>query len=98
MVSDNRSKSYFRTTLDKLWLFILSILSPIILLYRELHEKFTIRLLEIRRRILKIEKESISEDIKANIEKNILDLRKKHELFITRKETYLTYHERKKSN
>ena len=68
---------------------------PLIVFYKRLHEKCTIRLLEIRNKILRIEKESIGEDIKANIEKKILDLRKKHEIYITRKETYLTYHEGK---
>jgi DNA helicase-4 len=69
MVSDNKSKRYSRTIIDKLWLFVLSVLSPLIVFYKRLHEKCTIRLLEIRNKILRIEKESIGEDIKANIEK-----------------------------
>lgn len=97
MVSDNKSERYSRTMIDKLWLFISSIFTWIMAFFKDLHEKCTIRLLGIRNKILRIEKENIGEDIKANIERNILDLRKKHEIYITRKETYLTYHEKKNS-
>ncbi|MDQ1253012.1 MAG: helicase [Euryarchaeota archaeon] len=95
MVSDNRRKNYSISKVDKLMSFILSIFSGIMTFLRDLREKCTIGLFEIRNKILRIEKESIGEEIKANIEKNILDLRKQHEIYITRKETYLIYHEGK---
>jgi DNA helicase IV len=69
MVLGNTNKSYSRSKIDKLRLFILSIFSWIMNLFRNLHEKCSFKLLEIRNKILRIEKESIGEDIKANIEK-----------------------------
>ncbi|AKB24891.1 DNA helicase IV [Methanosarcina sp. MTP4] len=47
-------------------------------------------------KILRSEKESISEEAKENIEKTILDLCKSYESYKIRKETYLTYHEKEK--
>ena len=95
MVLGSRSKGYSGFKMDKLRLFILSLLSPIIILYKKLCKKCAIKLLEFKYKILKIKKESISGEVKANIEKNISDLYNKYELYNTRKETYLTYHERK---
>ena len=42
-----------------------------------------------------MKKECISEEVKENIGKDISDLYQRYELYNTRKETYLTYHERK---
>ncbi|MCQ1535295.1 AAA family ATPase [Methanosarcina sp. KYL-1] len=47
-------------------------------------------------KILRSEKESISEEVKENIEKTILDLSKRYESYKLRKETYLTFHEKEK--
>ncbi|KKH99424.1 hypothetical protein EO95_06025 [Methanosarcina sp. 1.H.T.1A.1] len=71
------------------------IFSRSILSFKRIYEICIIKVLEIRNRILKIEKECISEEIKENIGKDISDLCQRYELYNTRKETYLTYHERK---
>jgi DNA helicase IV len=88
-------ESCSNSKIDKLRSFILSVLSSFIILYKKLHEKCTIKLLEIKNKILRIEKERIGEDIKAKLGINIFDLHEKYELYTIRKETYLTYHERK---
>ena len=83
-------ESCSNSKIDKLRSFILSVLSSFIILYKKLHEKCTIKLLEIKNKILRIEKERIGEDIKAKLGITIFDLHEKYELYTIRKETYLT--------
>lgn len=71
------------------------IFSRSILSFKRIYEICIIKVLEIRNKILKIEKECISEEVKENIGKDISDLYQRYELYNTRKDTYLTYHERK---
>ncbi len=47
-------------------------------------------------KILRSQKESISEEAKENIEKTVLDLGKRYESYKIGRETYLTYHEKEK--
>ncbi|MHC1754446.1 MAG: UvrD-helicase domain-containing protein [Methanosarcina sp.] len=95
MVLGNRNENCSEFKKGKLRSFILSIISPITHSFKRIYEICITKVLEVRNKILKIEKGTISEEVIENIEKNISELYLKHELYSTRKETYLTYHERK---
>jgi len=95
MVLGNRNENCSGFRKGKLRPFILSIISPITHSLKRIHEICITEILEVRNKILKIEKGTISEEVKENIGKDISELYLKHELYNTRKETYLTYHERK---
>lgn len=95
MVLGNRNENCSGFRKGKLRPFILSIISPITNSLKRIHEICITEILEVRNKILKIEKGTISEEVKENIGKDISELYSKHELYNTRKETYLTYHERK---
>ncbi|MGB9939185.1 UvrD-helicase domain-containing protein [Methanosarcina sp.] len=95
MVLRNRSKDSSGFKTGPLRFFTLSIISTAIVWSKNLYEKCISGLLEVANRILKIKKTTISEEVKENLGKKISDLYKKYELYNTRKETYLTYHERK---
>lgn len=95
MILGNKIENIPEFDRNRIKSFNSSIFSSIVLSFKDLYEKFTIKLLEIKYKILKIEKGSIDEQLKESIEINISDLNKKYELYSIRKENYLTYHERK---
>ena len=96
MVLDNRNENCSEFKKGKLRSFIISFISPITLSIKRIYEICIAEILELKNKILKIEKGTISEEVKENIGKDISELYLKHDLYNTRKETYLTYHERKK--
>jgi hypothetical protein len=81
MVLGNRDESHSWFKNNKLKLFIMSIISLVIIWFNKLYEKCKIKLLEVKYKILKIEKESIGEEVKENIETNISNLYKKYESY-----------------
>ncbi len=95
MVLGNRNENFSDFKKGKLRSFILSIISPIAHSFKRIYEICITEVLEVRNKILKIEKGTISEEVKKNIEKDISELYLKHELYNIRKESYLTYHEQK---
>ncbi|MDY9927817.1 UvrD-helicase domain-containing protein, partial [Methanosarcina sp.] len=95
MVLGNRNENFPDFKKGKLRSFILSIISSITRSFKRIYEICTTEIMEVRNKILKIEKGTISEEIIGNIEKDISELYLKNELYNKRKETYLTYHERK---
>lgn len=95
MVLGNRNENHSEFKKSKLRSFILSIISPVTFSFKKIHEICITEILAFRNKILKIEKGTISKEVKENIEKDISELYLKHELYNRRKETYFTYHERK---
>ncbi|WP_410509498.1 UvrD-helicase domain-containing protein [Methanosarcina hadiensis] len=95
MVSGNRNENFPGFKKGKLVSFILSIISPITHSSKRIYEICITKILEVRNKILKIEKGTINKEVKESIEKDISELYLKHELYNVGKETYLTYHERK---
>lgn len=95
MVLGNKNENCSEFKKGKLRSFILSSASQITLSLKRIYEISIAKILGVKNKILKIEKGTISEEVKENIEKDISELYLKHEFYNTRKETYLTYHERR---
>jgi DNA helicase-4 len=94
MVSNNKNENCSEFKKSKLKLFVLSIFLPLIQLFKKTYEKCLVKFLEIINKILKIERESIGEEVRKNIEINISYLYENYDSYITRKETYLTHNEK----